>query len=244
MRNDDEPRGSGPRPKEKNRILAALPQTEYSKLEPHLKLVELPLKDLLYEADHRIEHVYFPRSGVISAVKEFYNGDIIEVATIGNEGLAGNSVALGVPTSANKVLVQVPGEAMRITSSGLIEAFKSCPQLHRLVLRYSQALFQQVAQTAACNRAHTVDERCARWLLMTHDRVSEASFTLTQEFLAQMLGVHRPTVSIAAGMLQKAGMITYLRGQVTILDRQALEEASCECYQLIVKQYQTALESE
>jgi len=108
-------------------------------------------------------------------------------------------------------------------------------------LRYTQALFQQVAQTAACNRAHTVDERCARWLLMTHDRVANTSFTLTQEFLAQMLGVHRPTVSIAAGMLQKAGMINYVRGQVTVLDRKALEEASCECYQLILKHYQDAL---
>jgi CRP-like cAMP-binding protein len=140
------------------------------------------------------------------------------------------------------VLVQVPGEGMRITSSALIEAFKSCPSLYRLLLRYSQALFHQVAQTAACNRAHTVDERCARWLLMTHDRVANASFTLTQEFLAQMLGVHRPTVSIAAGMLQNAGMITYVRGHVTVLDRKALEEASCECYQLILKQYQNALD--
>jgi CRP-like cAMP-binding protein len=243
MRNDDEPRGDegGRRGKESNRLLAAMPKQEYARLEPHLKLVQLPVKEVLQEPDQRIEYVHFPRSGVISAVKDFDNGDTIEVATIGNEGVAGHSVALDVPIAGNKVFVQVPGEAMRITSSALLEAFKSCPSLYRIILRYSQALFHQVAQTAACNRAHTVDERCARWLLMTHDRVMNASFTITQEFLAQMLGVHRPTVSIAAGMLQKAGMITYVRGTVTILDRKALEEASCECYQLIIKQYQNAL---
>jgi len=242
MRNDDSiGKDSGLRPKESNRLLAALPNAEYQRLEPHLELVELRFKDLLQEPEQLIEYVHFPRSGVISAVKDFQNGDTIEVATIGNEGVAGHSIALEVLTSGNRVLVQVAGEGMRITSPALIDAFKSCPQLYRLLLRYSQALFHQVAQTAACNRAHTVDERCARWLLMTHDRVANASFTITQEFLAQMLGVHRPTVSIAAGMLQKAGMITYVRGHVTILDRQALEDASCECYQLIVKQYQNAL---
>jgi CRP-like cAMP-binding protein len=204
--------------------------------------VELRFGNVLHEPDQRIEYVHFPRSGVISAVKQFANGDTIEVATIGKEGVAGHSVALDVPTSGNRVLVQVPGEALRITSSALIDAFNDCPSFHRILLRYTQALFQQVAQTAACNRAHTVDERCARWLLMTHDRVANAaSFTITQEFLAQMQGVHRLTVSVAAGMLQKAGMISYVRGQVTILDRKALEEASCECYQLILKQYHNAL---
>jgi hypothetical protein len=180
---------------------------------------------------------------VISAVKEFLNGDIIEVATIGNEGVAGNSVVLDVHVSGDRVLVQVPGEGIRIETSALLDTLDRCPTLRRILLRYSQALFHQVAQTAACNRAHTVDERCARWLLMTHDRVMNQSFTLTQEFLAQMLGVHRPTVSLAARMLQKAGVIAYVRGQVTILDRKALEELSCECYQLIIKQYNTALSS-
>ena len=249
MRNDDEPR-RGPSVKESNRLLAALPIDEYSKLEPHLERVELHFRDLLQEIDGRIEYVLFPRTGVISAVKEFGNGDVIEVATIGNEGVVGHSVVLDVPVSGNRVFVQVPGEGVRIKSAALLRAMEQCPKLHRILLRYSQALFQQVAQTAACNRAHTVDERCARWLLMTYDRVGNSSFTLTQEcripamqeFLAMMLGVHCPTVSIAAGMLQKAGMITYVRGNITIIDRKALEEASCECYQLILKQYQNALD--
>ena len=229
--------------KEGNRLLAAVPSSEFAQLEPHLERVELRLKDLLQEPNERITHLHFPRSGVISAVKEFLDGDIIEVATIGNEGVAGNSVVLDVHFSANRVLVQVPGEALRIETSALLDALDGCPTLRRILLRYSQALFHQVAQTAACNRAHTVDERCARWLLMTHDRVLSDSFILTQEFLSQMLGVHRPTVSLAARMLQKAGIITYVRGQVTVLDRKALEEASCECYRSIVEQYEAAVAS-
>jgi CRP-like cAMP-binding protein len=229
--------------KEANRLLAALPGSEFAQLKPHLEQVALDFGHVLHEPDQRITHLHFPRSGVISAVKEFLNGDIIEVATIGNEGVAGNSVVLDVHVSGDRVLVQVPGEGIRIETSALLDTLDRCPTLRRILLRYSQALFHQVAQTAACNRAHTVDERCARWLLMTHDRVMNQSFTLTQEFLAQMLGVHRPTVSLAARMLQKAGVIAYVRGQVTILDRKALEELSCECYQLIIKQYNTALSS-
>jgi len=227
--------------KERNRLLAAVPMTEWSRLEPQFQHVKLRFSEVLHQPDHRIRHLYFPRCGVISAVKEFHNGDVIEVATIGNEGVAGHSVALHVLTAGNRVLVQVPGEALRIETGALKRRLDECPVLHRILLRYSQALFHQVAQTAACNRAHTVDERCARWLLMSHDRVCTASFTLTQEFLSQMLGVHRPSVSIAAGMLQKAGMITYVRGTITIIDRTALEEASCECYRLIKRQYEIAL---
>jgi CRP-like cAMP-binding protein len=155
--------------------------------------------------------------------------------------VAANSVVLDVHVSGNRVLVQVPGEAIRIETWALLDTLGRGPTLRRILLRYSQALFHQVAQTAACNRAHTVDERCARWLPMTHDRVLGQSFTLTHEFLAQRLGVHRPTVSLVARMLPKAGVITYVRGQVTILDRKALKELSCKCYQLIIKQYNTAL---
>lgn len=231
----------GAEAKEANKLLAAIPDSEFDLLAPHLERVELRLKDVFQEPGQSITHLHFPRHGVISAVKEFLDGDIIEVATIGNEGVAGNSVVLDVHVCGNRVLVQVPGEALRIQTSALLSVLDRCPRLRRILLRYSQALFHQVAQTAACNRAHTVDERCARWLLMTHDRVLGNTFLLTQEFLAQMLGVHRPTVSLAARMLQKAGIITYVRGQVTILDRKALEEASCECYQLIISQYEIAL---
>jgi len=198
--------------KEANQLLAAVPAAELAKLEPHLERVELRFRDQLQEAEKSIEHVYFIRSGVASGVKEFHNGDAIEVATIGNEGVVGHSVALGVPVSGNRFFVQVAGEAMRIKAATLLRVMQQSPKLRQLLLRYSQALFQQVAQSAACNRAHNVDERCARWLLMTHDRVGSDSFYLTQEFLAIMLGVHRPTVSLAAGMLQKAGMIVFARG--------------------------------
>ena len=227
--------------KEANRLLAALPNSELAKLEPHLEHVELRFRDLLQETNQRIEYVHFPRSGVISAVNDFNNGDTVEVATIGNEGVAGHAVALGVMTAGNRLFVQVTGESVRIKSSALRKVMEQSPQLRSILQRYSQALFQQVAQTAACNRAHTVDERCAKWLLMTHDRVGNGSFSLTQEFMAMMLGVHRPTVSVAAGMLQKAGIITYVRGHITILNRKALEEASCECYRLIQRHYKNAL---
>jgi CRP-like cAMP-binding protein len=228
--------------KEANRLLAALSNAELDKLEPHLEHVEFRFRDLLQESNQRIEYVHFPRRGVISAVNDFNNGDTVEVATIGNEGVVGHSVALGVMTSGNRMFAQVAGDGVRVKSSALRKIMEQSPQLQGILQRYSQALFQQVAQTAACNRAHTVDERCAKWLLMTHDRVNNGSFSLTQEFMAMMLGVHRPTVSVAAGMLQKAGMITYVRGRITILDRKALEGAACECYRLIQRHYKTALD--
>jgi CRP-like cAMP-binding protein len=155
--------------------------------------------------------------------------------------MAGIGVVLGVLTPGNRMLVQVAGETIRFEAVVFRRALPECPQLYQILLRYSHALLQQIAQCAACNRAHSVDERCARWLLMTHDRAGEPSFILTQDFLTQMLGVHRPTVSTAARILQKAGMITYIRGKMTILDREVLEASSCECYQLIMKQYENAL---
>jgi len=229
--------------KSANRLLAALPAAELSRLEPHLKQVDLPFKQVLLDPGQRIVDLYFPLSGIVSTVKEFDNGDIIEVATIGNEGMYGNSVVLDVPIEASKVLVQVAGTALRMQADLLLKLLEDCPTLRRTLLRYSQALFHQVAQNAACNRAHEVNERCARWLLMSQDRVGGDRFTLTQEFMAQMLGVHRPTVSVAAGILQKAGIITFTRGNITVLDRAALEAASCECYALIVQHYQRALRS-
>jgi CRP-like cAMP-binding protein len=155
--------------------------------------------------------------------------------------MIGIPLVLGSDTWDNRAFVQVPGEALRMKASVFKRLLKRSPKLNALLLRYTLALLNQIAQSAACNRAHSVDERCARWLLMTHDRVKKDSFPLTQEFLAQMLGVHRPTVSIAARMLQKAGLIQYVRGTITITDRKALEVASCDCYRSINKEYERLL---
>jgi|SRR5690349_13423206 CRP-like cAMP-binding protein len=228
-----------PSQNETNKLLSATPKKELERLEG--TVIDLPTRTMIYEPDQSIDYVYFPRKGVISAVKEFQNGDVIEVATIGKEGMVGIGVALGVPIPGNRVLAQVAGRAIRFEVEAFRRALPQRPQLYHILLRYSHALLQQIAQCAACNRAHTVDERCARWLLMSHDRAGESSFILTQDFLAQMLGVHRTTVSTAAGILQKAGMITYVRGRMTILDREALESAACECYQLILEQYEYAV---
>ena len=157
----------------------------------------------------------------------------VEIATVGPEGMVGLPVFLSDEQVAHRAFVQVPGEGARIAADAFRRLIPRCPVLNHLLLRYTLALLHQIGQNAACNRIHLVEERCARWLLMSHDRVQEDSFPLTQEFLAQMLGVRRPTVSIAGGMLARAGVVTYTRGQITILDRAGLEAAACECYRII-----------
>jgi CRP-like cAMP-binding protein len=226
---------------EANKLLAAAREKDSSLLAEHLEPVDLPFAKILYQPEQDIDHLYFPRSGVVSAVKGFQNGDVIEVATIGPEGIVGVPLLLGARTLGSRHIVQVAGHGVRIEAGVFQRLIEQMPDFRALLLRSTMALLHQVSQTAACNRAHSVDERCARWLLMTHDRVNEPSFSLTQEFLAQMLGVHRPTVSVAAGMLQKAGMISYVRGKIKILDRAALEAASCECYAVIAEQYEALL---
>jgi CRP-like cAMP-binding protein len=155
--------------------------------------------------------------------------------------MIGTTLALGSETADHRAIVQVAGEALCMDASTFLRELKTSPKLQNLLMRYTVTLLNQVAQSAACNRVHTVDERCARWLLMTHDRVKSDTFALTQEFLAQMLGVHRPTVSVAAAMLQKAGYIRYVRGTITIVDRKGLEGASCECYRAISDEYERLL---
>ena len=221
-----------------NRILAALPPEEMDALRPLLETVKLSYRQDLYEAGRPVEHLYFPHRGVLSMVTPMPDGSAVEVATIGPEGMAGIPVFLGAEQMASKVFVQVPGEGARIEANAFRGIIGRSPTLHRLLLRYTLALMNQMAQNAACNRLHAVEERCARWLLMTQDRVHEATFPLTQEFLAEMLGVRRPTVSIAAGILAKAGLISYVRGQITILDRSGLEAASCECYRIIAAEFE------
>jgi CRP-like cAMP-binding protein len=226
-----------------NRLLDLVPPKEARALEPHLESKILAQQLIVYEANKPIEHVYFVTHGVVSLVKKLDSGETIEIATVGPEGMVGTTLALGSETTDNRAIVQVPGEALCMKANAFKRVLKEAPSLHRLLLRYALALLNQIAQSAACNRVHSVDERCARWLLMTHDRVKKDSFPLTQEFLAQMLGVHRPTVSIAASMLQKAGFIRYVRGTIEIRDRRGLEGASCGCYRSISKEYERLLNS-
>lgn len=221
----------------KNKLLAKIPSEELDRLRPHLQEVELAYSQVLSEPDEPIKNVYFVTGGVVSLVNEPEDGEIVEFATIGNEGMAGFPVILGSTTMPSRVIVQVPGSGLRMRTSDLLDVLKQTPILRALLMRYVMALLNHVAQSTSCNRLHEVQERCARWLLHTHDRVNGDSFMLTQEFLSQMLGVHRPTVSIAARMLHQAGLIRYSRGQIEVIDRDGLEAAACPCYRLIADQY-------
>lgn len=221
-----------------NRILAALPSGEMDTLRPHLEAMQLSFRENLYEKSSPVEHVHFVHRGVVSMTTAMNNGLPVEIATVGPEGMVGIPVFLGAEQMPSNAFVQVPGESSRMRSDAFRQIIESCPILNRLLLRYTLALMNQIAQTAACNRAHAIEERCARWLLMTHDRVFASEFSLTPEFLAQMLGVRRPAVSVAAGMLAKAGLISYVRGQIRILDRTGLEAAACECYRIVANEFE------
>jgi CRP-like cAMP-binding protein len=220
-----------------NLLLAALPSKEMALLRPHLEDVSLTSKQALHEADEALEHVYFPHRGVVSWVMDMEDGTVVEVATVGPEGMVGVPVFLDASLILGRSFAQVPGEASRIEASAFREALDRTPRLRQLLSRYTMTLLNQLAQNSACNRTHEIEQRLARWLLMTHDRVNADTFPLTQEFMAHMLAVSRPTVSIAAGILQKAGLISYWRGNVTVTDRPGLEAASCECYRIVRAQF-------
>ena len=196
------------------------------------------LKREMYRFGDEIETVYFVTAGIVSIVKDLEDGNVVEVATVGAEGFIGVPVLLGSFVSPYRALVQVPGDGYRMKARAFCDLLDQLQSLRSLSLRYTLALMNQMAQTAACNRMHDVDARCARWLLMVHDRVGGEKFPLTQEFLAQMLGVHRPTVSLAAQMLQRAGLIQYARGIITIINREGLEAVSCGCYAAIRSEYE------
>jgi CRP-like cAMP-binding protein len=216
----------------RNRLLGALGGDELNEILPLLESVPLVDGMPIYEPHEPISHVYFPISGIISMVSEMREGTV-EVGTVGREGMTGLPLVLRATTMPSRAFVQVPGHAYRMSGTDLFTVLRQSTRVERLVYRYVLALFDQTAQHAACNRLHALEERCARWLLMTHDRVDGDVLLLKQQFLAEMLGVHRPAVTLAAGALQKAGVIRYTRGKVTVLDRKALEEASCECYTII-----------
>lgn len=224
-----------------NRLLALLPPKDYQRLLPHLEPVSLEFKQILYEPGQPIPHVYFPNSGVISWLGVDDGGSTVEVATIGNEGMAGFRVLLGADTSPAKVMVQVPGDALRMKSAAIKAELIRAGALIDVLHRYLNAFLTQVTQSVACNTLHPLEKRFGRWLLMTHDRVRSDHFPLTHELLAQMLGVRRASVTEAARKLQKAGLIRYIHGKITILDRAGLEAASCGCYRAVKADYDRLL---
>ena len=199
-------------------------------LEPDLEHVRLALHEVLYEPGDEIAYLYFPTAGCVSMVHAARDGTV-EVGTIGFDGVVGTPVLLYGDSSATRALVQIEGEGYRIRVAALKRFVAASESTNRILLRFVLAYFNQVAQSVACNRLHSLEERCARWLLITHDRVDGDTFKLTQEFLSFMLGVHRPAVTLAAGVLQKAGYIHYSRGNITVTDRAGLESVSCSCYQ-------------
>ena len=215
-----------------NRLLSILSDDDYERLRPHLSPVVLEYRKSLYEAGRPIEHVYFPINGVASLVITTSEGASTEVGTIGNEGLVGLPICLGAREAPSTVYVQVPGTALRIDAGIFRGELDRHPTLKLVMLRYANAFFNQVAQSAACAHLHRVEQRCCRWLLMTRDRMPPGDFLLTQEFLGMMLGVRRTTVTEAMGKLQKAGLVRYRRGHVSILDPEALRHRACECYDI------------
>jgi CRP-like cAMP-binding protein len=222
----------------RNNLLAALPRREQDRLLPHLEPAALSFEETLYEPDGLIRHVYFPTSGLISLLLALEDGSVAEVGRVGNEGMVGLPVFLGVQTSHTKALVQIPGEALRLKAKVFHRQARQGGSLSRLLLRYTQALLRHSERLTACNTRHPVEQRLARWLLITHDRVQSDQFEVTQEFLAQMLGVHRQSVTVAASNLQKASLIRYSRGKLAILDRRGLEAASCACFQAVTREFE------
>jgi CRP-like cAMP-binding protein len=221
-----------------NRLIQALPPDVSEKLGRQLDVLDMEVRHCVFEPDRPSQHVYFPLSAVISIHTRLRDGVGIEIATIGREGMVGLEVFLSGEQMPASAFCQVAGRAARIGSDAFRGLARECEPLTALLLRYTQATLVQVAQSAVCNRVHSVEERCARWLLMTHDRVPGDRFELTQEFLAEMLGVRRPSVSIAASILQRAGFIRYSRGRIEIVDRAGLESAACECYGVIAREYE------
>jgi CRP-like cAMP-binding protein len=219
----------GPR----NRLLAALLPEDLLTLRKHLERVPLVNGSVLFEADEPITHVYFIEAGVVSLTAAFQNGSTAEMATVGREGVVGVSTLLGSDAALGRYLVQAPGSALAVEASRFQGALRKSPALLAVCQAYARAFLGQALQTAACNSVHTVEQRCARWLLMSHHRRDSDTFALKQELLAKMLGVCRPTATVAAGALQRAGLIRYSRGVLTVLDRPGLAVASCECYRVI-----------
>jgi CRP-like cAMP-binding protein len=227
------------RPKD-NRLLAALPDTEWQRWLPDLEWVQLPLGDVLYESGGALSHVYFPTTAIVSLLYVMENGASAEIAVVGYEGLVGISLFMGGESTPSRAVVQSAGEGFRMKAAAIKDVFKHPPVLH-LLLRYTQALITQMAQTAVCNRHHSLDQQLCRWLLLSLDRLKGSELVMTQELIANMLGVRREGVTDSALKLQKAGLIKYSRGRISVLDRPGLESRSCECYAVVKKEYDRLL---
>ena len=219
----------------KNRLLAALPENQYQRLLPHLEPFELEHGKILYEIGEAIKYCYFPFDAVVSLVTQMEDGKIVEVGLVGHEGVTGLPFLLGQKKSAERAIVQVPDGGVRAKAEVILKEFERGDGLHGILLRYLNSLLRQVAQTAACNASHTIEERLSRWLLMCHDRVASDQINLTQEFIAEMLGTRRATVNVGAINLQSAGLIKYNRGRIQVMDRPGLERFACECYEAVRK---------
>jgi CRP-like cAMP-binding protein len=216
-----------------NRLLAALPTPEQEAITPHLERLSLPRRHVIHDPERPIEGVYFPIDCVISILSVMADGTAIETATVGKEGMAGLALFHGVDATPEQEFVQVPGAAYRMDPQAFRALLPECPALTAALHRYAQALFTLAAQSSGCNRLHSMGQRCARWLLMVHDRVERDEFELTQAILSMMLGVRRATVTEAALELQRGGAIDYTRGRITVVDRGKLEAAACECYRIV-----------
>ena len=224
-----------------NHLLAALPDADLQRWLPELKPVEMPLGEVLYEPGTILNHVYFPTTAIISLLYVMEDGASAEIAVAGNEGLVGISLFMGGESTPSRAVVQSAGQGLRLKASLMMLEFNRGGPVTHLLLRYTQALITQMAQTAVCNRHHSLDQQLCRWLLLSLDRLQSNQLVMTQELIANMLGVRREGVTEAAGQLHKAGLIRYQRGHITILDRAGLERRTCECYAVVKKEYDRLL---
>jgi CRP-like cAMP-binding protein len=228
----------------KNRLLAALPREEYERILPHLGHVTFKLGEVVYESGGRMDHIYFPTTAIISLLYLMENGASAEMGMAGKEGLVGVALFMGGNTMPNRAVVQSAGVAVRMKAQVLRDEFARGGAFQRLLLRYTQALLTQMSQTAVCNRLHAIEQQLCRWLLLSHDRLASDELVMTQELIANMLGVRREGVTAAAGRLQEQGLISYVRGRIQILDRRGLEASACECYKVVKDEYDRLLGSE
>jgi CRP-like cAMP-binding protein len=224
-----------------NHLLDALPEEDYLRIVPMLELVEMPLGQALYESGGHLKHVYFPTTSIISLLYVLESGASAEIAVVGNEGVLGISLFMGGETTPSRAVVQSAGYGYRLSAKHLKEEFNRAGNMMRLLLRYTQALITQMAQTAVCNRHHTLEQQLCRWLLLSIDRLAKDELNMTQELIANMLGVRREGVTEAAGKLQREGLIEYARGHIKVLDRPGLEKRVCECYQVVKTEFDRLL---
>ncbi len=227
--------------KNRNHIFEAMPTNEWERLLPFIETIELPLGKVLYEPGTKMSHVIFPSSAIVSLLYALENGSSAEIAVVGNEGVVGISIFMGGESTSSRAVVQSAGVGYRIKSSILLDEFNRGGPIMHLLLRYTQALITQMSQTAVCNRHHSLDQQLCRWLLLSADRLTGNELIMTQELIANMLGVRREGVTEAALKIQKAGLIQYARGHITILDRHGLERRTCECYQVVKTEYDRLL---